>query len=567
MNSPHDVDVLVIGSGIAGLTFALKLAGGGAPGGRVRTRVAIVTKKDRADSNTNYAQGGIAVVLAGDDAEELHVRDTLDSGAGLCHPAAVEQLVREGPERVRELVEWGARFSRGEGGGLELGREGGHSRRRIVHAADYTGREVERALLAALAAHPDVRMLEDHLALDLLLAHAGSPAAPGPGQGARCAGALVLDRETGEVLEFRARAVLLASGGLGCVYRHTTNPEIATGDGVAMAWRAGADVADLEFVQFHPTALYPAEGRAFLISEAVRGEGAVLRKLDGSKLGTSGNDNEAVEAARAPVPELSLRTRDVVARAIYRELSESGDPYVLLDASHMPAGRFAARFPVIAAECRSRGIDVPGEPIPVVPAAHYSCGGVVTDLDGRSTVPGLYAAGEVACTGVHGANRLASNSLLEALVWAHRAARAVAAELEAASVLPGDVVAPTTPAHRREHDAVRILALRRELQELMWADAGIVRNDECLLRAEQRLRRMRNEVEAEYRREAPWPELAELRNLAEVALLIVRCAVARPESRGLHFNTDHPGRDDAGFARDTVLRDGEAGTARQVQQG
>ncbi|HEX9107695.1 MAG TPA: L-aspartate oxidase, partial [Longimicrobiales bacterium] len=411
-SSPHSVDVLVIGSGIAGLTFALKLADRSA-----EWRIVVVTKKDRAASNTNYAQGGIAAVLSEEDAPELHVRDTLASGAGLCHTDAVEQLVREGPERVRELVEWGAAFSRGAGGELELGREGGHSRRRIVHVGDYTGREVERALLAALAARPQVRILEDHLALDLLLADPHTPSA-------RVAGALVLERETGEVTEFRARAVLLASGGLGCIYRHTTNPAIATGDGVAMAWRAGADVADLEFVQFHPTALYPAEGRAFLISEAVRGEGAILRRMDGGKLEEPGGAGGGAGAT-----ELSLRTRDVVARTIYDALIESGDPYVLLDASHIEPERFRARFPVIAAECHARGIDVPREPIPVVPAAHYSCGGVVTDLAGRTGVAGLYAAGEVACTGVHGANRLASNSLLEALVWSHRAAQAVAAEL------------------------------------------------------------------------------------------------------------------------------------------
>lgn len=523
MSGP-DTDVLIVGSGIAGLSFALHLVG--------RARITLVTKKQRADSNTNYAQGGIAAVLGPDDAPELHIRDTLASGAGLCHEDAVELLVREGPERVRELVDWGARFSR-EGEHLALGREGGHSRRRVVHAADYTGREIERTLLDALARHPDVVLLEDHLALDLILG-----ADPGTGR-RRCAGARVLDRTTGEVLEYRARAVLLASGGLGQVYRHTTNPEIATGDGVAMAYRAGADVANLEFVQFHPTALYPAEGRAFLISEAVRGEGAVLRRIDGEALRDDGGE------------PLSLRTRDVVARAIYAALEETGDPYVVLDASHLTPAEFEARFPVISAQCRARGIDVPREPIPVVPAAHYACGGVVTDADGRTTLAGLYAAGEVACTGVHGANRLASNSLLEALVYSHRAVAAVESELD---VVAGDVE-PAPPARPpRAHDRPRVEALRRKLQALMWADAGIVRSDARLSRAEARLRRIRDEVAAELSREAPWAELAELRNLAEVALLIVRCARSRKESRGLHYNVDHPERDDARFGRDTVLR-------------
>ncbi|HEX2165601.1 MAG TPA: L-aspartate oxidase, partial [Longimicrobiales bacterium] len=380
-------DVLVIGSGIAGLTFALKAAAG--------ANVHIVTKKERAVSSTNYAQGGIAAVMAPDDSLDLHVRDTLTAGAGLCHLRAVEALVREGPARVRDLIDWGVRFS-AAAGSLSLGREGGHSRRRIVHAGDLTGREIEGALIQAVSEHPRITLSEDLQAVDLLLIHDEGTRAP------RCSGALLLEHRTGELIEFSARLVLLATGGLGQAYRHTTNPDIATGDGVAMARRAGAALANLEFVQFHPTALYPASERAFLISEAVRGEGAVLRRRNGTDL-------------MAGVHPLgSLAPRDVVARTIDLELKRTGEAYVVLDLAPISPREIEKRFPGILTECAERGLDIRSEPIPVVPAAHYSCGGVVTDSDGRTSIAGLYAAGEVACTGVHGANRLASNSLLEA---------------------------------------------------------------------------------------------------------------------------------------------------------
>ncbi|MDX1675628.1 MAG: L-aspartate oxidase, partial [Longimicrobiales bacterium] len=374
-------DVLVIGSGIAGLTFALRAADAAS--------VRVVTKKRRADSNTNYAQGGIAAVMSPADSFESHVRDTLDAGAGLCHEDAVRELVREGPDRVRDLMAWGADFTK-EHGGLALAREGGHSHRRIVHAKDLTGREIEHALLRAIADHPDIETSEDHLAVDLLVETTTGPP--------RCGGALVYDHRNDELATIRSRATFLATGGLGRVYRHTTNPDIATGDGVVMAFRAGASVANLEFVQFHPTALYPAEGQATLISEAVRGEGAVLRTLDG-------------DPVMGEHPMGSLATRDVVAREIDRVLKDTGAPHVLLDVSHMDPDTFAQRFPYIVEACARQGIDAPRDPIPVIPAAHYACGGVRTDRDGRTDVAGLLAAGEVACTGVHGANRLASNSL------------------------------------------------------------------------------------------------------------------------------------------------------------
>ena len=512
-------DVLVIGSGIAGLTFALKVAD--------HASVTLVTKKRRADSSTNYAQGGIAAVMSGTDSFELHVKDTLEAGAGLCHEDAVRELVREGPDRVRELMAWGADFTtyRGE---LSLGREGGHSRRRIVHAEDLTGREIERALLQAVADHPAIDTREDHLALDLLVGRAAD--------GRRtCGGAVVFDHRGGEVTAIRARRTFLASGGLGRVYRHTTNPDIATGDGVAMAYRAGAPVANLEFVQFHPTALYPAEGQAVLISEAVRGEGAVLRTLDGAP----------VVAAH---PMGSLATRDIVARAIDRVLKETGASHVLLDLSPIPAEKIRRRFPNILDACAAAGVDALSEPIPVVPAAHYACGGVLTDQDGRTGLPGLFAAGEVACTGVHGANRLASNSLLEAVVFSHRASLAVRGELDAPLVdAPVPAVGEPGTASAAWQD------VQNELRTLMWDDCGIVRSDERLREAEERLDALKERAEALWRAGPVDPELAETRNLCDVARLVVESARSRKESRGLHHNVDHPEPNER-FRTDTVLR-------------
>lgn len=520
-----EVDVLVIGSGIAGLSFALKAAEQGA--------VALVTKKERVASSTNYAQGGIAAVMGADDSTELHLRDTLVAGAGLCHRAAVQRLVTDGPVRVRELMEWGVRFTQDESG-LSLGREGGHSRRRILHAEDLTGREIEHALLAALGRHPRVSLYEDHLATDLIV---GWDASSGE---RRCAGARVLNHRQAELLEFRAGFTLLATGGLGQAYRHTTNPEIATGDGIAMAFRAGAEIRNLEFVQFHPTALYPAEGRAFLISEAVRGEGAILRRRDGRALMTG-------------VHRLgSLAPRDVVARAIDAYLKESGEPHVLLDLSPIDSAVVRQRFPNILAECSLRQIDATREPIPVVPAAHYSCGGVWTDASGRTSLAGLFAAGEVACTGVHGANRLASNSLLEAVVYSHRAAELVAAEL--ARPRPEarvDGIPDAPPAGSEQFSVWQ--QWRCRLRDVMWENAGIVRSDARLERADQELAKLRAQVDRESLQTAALPELIELRNLVDAATLIVRCARSRRESRGLHYNIDYPYRDNEHYLRDTVV--------------
>jgi len=522
-----ETDVLVVGSGIAGLTFALKLA--------EHAEVLLLTKKDRVDSNTNYAQGGVAAVVEEGDSFDLHRRDTLLAGAGLCHTRTVEELVREGPDRVRELIEWGVRFTR-EGGSLSLGREAGHSRRRILHAADLTGREIERALLEAVGETDRIRLEEDFFVWDLRTA-------PDPHTWrARCAGALALDVEAARWVEIRARAVLLATGGTGRIYRHTTNPAIATGDGVALGWTAGAAVANLEFVQFHPTALHPTGSRAFLISEAVRGEGGVLRTRDGEAF---------MERYH---PSGSLAPRDVVARAADAEMKRTGDAHVLLDVSELSREELRARFPNIVRTCAERGIDLPADPIPVVPAAHYQCGGLLTDWDGRTSLRGLFAAGEVACTGVHGANRLASNSLLEAVVFAHRAAGRLAQELLHLGPIPETVLrdsTPPTPRLRRPGAAPEEVEDR--LRDLMWEKVGIVRRDEWLAEARRELAELAGVVPRRDGTGAGSLRAREVEYLLQVARLIVRCARRRRESRGLHYTVSHPHRDNEAFLRDTVL--------------
>lgn len=530
-----DTDFLLIGSGIAGLTFALRVAEYGT--------VAIVTKKSDEESSTNYAQGGIAAVVSDDDSFHSHIEDTLQAGAGLCKRSVVETVIREGPECIRELIDWGVRFStksKGTREVLALGREGGHSHDRIVHAADLTGAEIERALLDQIKHHPNIRLYPHHLTVDLAVS--GKPSASSRSRNKRCCGAYILDTETGQVHLFAARVTLLATGGCGHVYLHTTNPDIATGDGLAMAYRAGALVANLEFMQFHPTTLYTPEARSFLISEAVRGFGGILRTRGGDRF------------MKKYHPAGELAPRDVVARATDREMKLSGDPFVLLDLTKVEGSAVKKRFPYIYNRCLDYRIDITAEPVPVVPAAHYMCGGVKTDLEGRTTIQGLYASGEVACTGLHGANRLASNSLLEALVLSRRAAQAASREIKEALPPPRTLPKWERKGYRDDEEWVLISHDRTEIQRLMWDYVGIVRSNHRLERARKRIRLIASEIEQFYRQTPIAEGMVELRNLAQVAQLIIRCALRRKESRGLHYNTDYPRRDDSRWRRDTYLR-------------
>lgn len=523
-----ECDFLVIGSGVAGLTFALQASEHG--------EVTIVTKRSRTDSATNWAQGGIAAVLDPEDSFEAHIQDTLGTGGGLSHRDVVEMVVRDGPARIRELMEIGAKFSANEdGAGLDLTREGGHSARRVVHAGDITGREVQRALVAAVAENKRITILEDHMAVDLIeQSRFGAPRR-------QVVGAYVLDEKTGDVHTFLARATILAAGGAGKVYLYTSNPDVATGDGVAMAYRAGARLANMEFFQFHPTSLFHPDAKSFLISEALRGEGGILRRRDGS----------AFMEEHHPMKDLA--PRDVVARAIDYEMKRSGADSVFLDMTHEDADFLKERFPNIHERCMHFGVDMTKQPIPVVPAAHYMCGGVIVDVDGRTSLPGLWAIGEVTCSGLHGANRLASNSLLEGLVYGHRVALALGQRSAGvtASEIPEWNVGDAVP----EDEAVVVSQNWEEIRRFMWNYVGIVRSDKRLRRAARRIALLKEEIVEYYWKYRLSRDMLELRNIADVAELIIHCAMSRNESRGLHYTIDHPDVGDE-FADDTVVERG-----------
>lgn len=526
-------DFLVIGSGIAGLSYALRVAEFG--------NVIVITKKSDSETSTNRAQGGIAGVLGNDDSLAQHVTDTIETGCGLCHEDIVRIVVEEGPGIIRQLSEWGCRFTRDTNGGYSLGREGGHSRNRIVHADDLTGREIEMALLERINEHPNIRMLENHIAVDLLTEH--HLAMTTKVKQINCYGAYVLDVAKGVVETFRAGTTMIATGGIGQVYLHTTNPDIATGDGIAMAYRAGAEVGNLEFMQFHPTTMSLPDGGRFLISEAVRGYGGVLIDRKGRRL-------------MEHLPKLDLSPRDVVARTIDRYLKSSGEGYVYLDVTGFDADKTRKRFPHIYETCLRYGVDMTKEPIPVVPAAHYMCGGIKVDSHGRSTINNLLAAGEAALTGLHGANRLASNSLLEAVVMANRAARVAEENHRNLNGIP-QIPDWNAKGTFNPEEWVVISHDRNNIRNLMWDLVGIVRSDFRLSRALSRITLIRNEVAKYYRRTTLSLELLELRNLSIVAWLIVMCARHRKESRGLHYTTDYPERDDEFWAHDTIVKNEE----------
>ncbi|HAV93095.1 TPA: L-aspartate oxidase [candidate division WOR-3 bacterium] len=542
----RNFDILIIGSGIAGLTFAYKMA--------PFAKIGIITKKSAEDSNTNYAQGGIASVFGKDDSFEEHIKDTMETGHGLCHPDAVRIMVENGPRLVLELKEMGARFETDESGGFRLGMEGGHMKRRIVHAGDFTGYEIEKCLLNHISSYNSVEILTNHFACDLIVDDENV-----------CQGLYVLDKETNEIEPYFSHFVFIATGGIGYIYKHTTNPSIATGDGIAMSYIANAQISNMEFVQFHPTSLYGSDekgmafpiseavmedvvsfdfhavghSQAFLISEAVRGEGGFLKLKNNKQFMHKYHHLK------------SLAPRDFVARAIDTELKLSGEEFVYLDVSSFSHKYFQERFPSIYSKCREMGIDVPFSPIPVVPAAHYSCGGVLTDINARTSIKNLYAAGEISCTGVHGANRLASNSLLEAIVFAERAFLDIKPHLKEEFVtnVPGFY---NQPVYMDKNVFEEIIQEKTKLKEIMWKRVAIMRSLKSLKEADV-------SIDAIFRKFSSMEkynnvDYFELRNMLITSKIIIASALKRKESRGLHYLTDFPNENNEQYMHDTLIQ-------------
>jgi len=537
----HRSDFLVIGSGVAGLSFALKVAEHGS--------VALITKKDLMDSNTALAQGGIASVFSQIDSFELHIEDTLKSGDGLCNPDVAAQVVKGGPARIRELMALGVQFNvnaenADDSPALDLTKEGGHSRSRIVHAQDMTGRELVRALLEHVKAHPNITIFTEHIAIDLITYSTRlQRGVVTTSHQELCCGAYVLDRRADQVATFRSQITLIAAGGAGKAYLYTSNPDVATGDGIAMGYRAGASIANMEFVQFHPTCLFHPEAKNFLISEAVRGEGGILLDVHGNRF------------MEKHAPEKELACRDVVARAIDAELKRSGEDCVFLDINHKSEAFVKKRFPNLVANCLTFGFDMTREPIPVVPAAHYMCGGILVDHDGGTDIRRLYAVGESSCSGLHGANRLASNSLIEALVYAERAVSKAVDELKSMD----RAATPEVPLWDEmgtvnSDEQIMVAHNWDEIRRLMWNYVGIVRSNKRLSRADRRIKMIQKEIREYYWDFRVSADLIELRNIATVAELIVKCARQRKESRGLHYTINYPKHDDNRFLKDTVVR-------------
>ncbi len=543
---PVVTDILIVGAGAAGLTLALHLAD--------QAKVTILAKQALSEGSSLYAQGGIAAVLNDtEDSFESHIADTLDAGAGLCHRDTAQYVVSRGPAVARWLIDQGVAFSRepSEGGlgAYHLTREGGHSHRRVIHVADATGRAVETTLEARVRRHPNIRVYEHHLAIDLI-----TRAKLGRGGENRCAGLYALDKQSGHIRAFSSRFLVLATGGASKVYLYTSNPDTATGDGIAMAWRAGCRVANMEFMQFHPTCLYHPRAKSFLITEAVRGEGGKLLLPDGTQF----------MAAHDPRGELA--PRDVVARAIDYEMKRRGLDHVLLDISHKPADFITAHFPTVYEQCRKFGYDMTREPVPVVPAAHYTCGGVMTDLHARTDLPGLYAIGECAFTGLHGANRLASNSLLECLVFAKAAGEDIEKHLGQADPAATDLPAWDESRVTDADEQVVVSHNWDELRRCMWDYVGIVRTTKRMQRAQHRIDLLKEEIREYYRHFKITNDLIELRNLLLVAELIIRSAMARHESRGLHYTRDYPQPDPKMANRDTVLTPPDFGVVQEARR-